>query len=144
MVSYISLGIAVISLLLGIYNWYQSIVRLRIDAKIYNTVDDYWAVETVISNLAARPVTILDTRLIPPKNQTFVEAELRRARDFYVFMHDGRNVGTATFRTEYPLMLGAYGADTVLRIVNQKPAPNTKFEIKTPTRRFRFKIRVSK
>jgi len=142
-ISYISLGVAVISLLLGIYNWYQSIVRLRIDTKIYNTVDDYWAVETVISNLASRPVTVLDTRLIPPKNQTLEEAELRRAKDFYVFMHDGRNVGATTFRTEYPLMIEAYGADTVIRIVNKKPAPNTKFEIKTPTRRFRFKIRVS-
>ena len=143
MVSYISLSVAIISLLLGVYNWYQSVLRLYVDTKVYNTRDDYWAIEATICNLSARPVSILETRIIAPKNQTVEEAEIRKAAHFYVFMHNGANVGTINEYTDYPFQIPAYGAKTVVRVVLGKPT-HMKIGVRTPHKRFRFKIRSPK
>lgn len=139
LVGYISLGVAVISLLLGLYNWNQSLLRLRADIRSYHTLNGCWAVESVVSNKSSRPFTILSSTIVGPDNKPIQEVELRKANGFFVYMHDGSNVGTTKNPTSYPVQVSAYGAGELATVLVNKPV-GAKLLITTPHKTFTFNI----
>ena len=144
-ISVSSIAISFIALLLGIYNWRKSLVKLRADIFIHPLNGECWAIEIMLSNDSSRPVSILNSKVVVAKTElNQVECRPTRA-GFHVYMFNGANVGQTNNPTTFPFQIAAYGARNMEMVLSQQPdVAQCKIHIQTPGKLFKFKVNAIK
>lgn len=141
--SYISLFISAIALLLGLYNWKQSLARFRAQITLEELRKGCWNAMCVITNDSSRSISatkmyiMSDGERLNPLSPTPIDNGRR-----YLYKHDGVGVAASDNTTKFPLNFSSYEAKVVNLVVTSKPSNKGSYLIIETAKR-KHKIRIT-
>jgi hypothetical protein len=143
--SYISLVISTIALSLGLYNWRQSLVRFRAAFTVEELPRGCWNVKCTITNDSSRSISVIKAYIVSNNDiMTILTPEKATRGSDYFYKLDGQVIANTPDPTAFPVLLTAYQATIINRVVTQKPSDSKSYLIiQTARKKHRIKITTS-
>lgn len=131
-----------VALLLSLYNWKKSLLKLRVEIKTTPLDDNCWGVDFLISNDSSRAVSILKAEISQGDNTSLKKVEVRNTKSGRaLYMLNGFSVAVAVHEFVFPVKIDAFGSRHLEFVVIGEPDPKkSRLVIYTPGKKHKFKI----
>ena len=112
-----------IALLLSLYNWKKSLVKIRVEIELLPLNHGCWSINALVVNDSSRSVSVLKTH-VQSGNRILNAIKPTLSKGMYLYMHNGINVAHSRELILLPTTFQAYEAKQLELVIYEDPTTN--------------------